>query len=549
MRRLQPKNGALIVYLILLVCAIAAMVWIRGKRGALTLLWAIVVSLPVAAVSNDAESSLKTLDRELERRDDYIKAKTERIDSLRTALNTTADAETSLSLYMALGDAFSSFNNDSALTYYSRGYDAAMNDSALDRAAIFRLKRATFLPLGGFKAEAVREFDAVPVDLLSSPEQLAEYYEQGRQLFSYLASSFSNYEPKRDFWQAKSDSLRALYLEIASPLSFQYRLNYAEKLFDDGNYTQAKSYLLDILDELPLSSNLYARASHKLAAIALAKGDTDEAIHYLALSAAADTRGAVREVMSLQELGLILANQGDIDRAYNYISVALSNAVECQASLRIIQISEGLPFIQSTHNEQIDAWRTRIYIFIGALILITVLLIAVLFYLRRQMHKMQHLQQRLHSANHVKEVYMSQFLKLCSVYIDRLNSFCKVANRKISAGQIDELFKMTKSGKLVEEQSEEFYRLFDDAFLHIYPTFVDDVNKLLRDKIELKDGELLNNDLRILAFLRMGLEDTNRVAQILNYSVNTIYAYRNKLRNRAFDRDNFEKNIMLISSI
>jgi hypothetical protein len=39
------------------------------------------------------------------------------------------------------------------------------------------------------------------------------------------------------------------------------------------------------------------------------------------------------------------------------------------------------------------------------------------------------------------------------------------------------------------------------------------------------------------------------MAQILNYSVNTIYAYRNKLRNRAYDRENFEKNVMNIASI
>lgn len=125
----------------------------------------------------------------------------------------------------------------------------------------------------------------------------------------------------------------------------------------------------------------------------------------------------------------------------------------------------------------------------------------------------------------------------------------QIANRKISSGQVDELYKITKSGKLVEDQSREFYQLFDDAFLHIYPTFVEDVNALLREKIILKKGELLNNDLRILAFLRLGLEDTNQVAQILNYSVNTIYAYRNKLRNRAYDRENFEKEIMKISSI
>lgn len=120
-----------------------------------------------------------------------------------------------------------------------------------------------------------------------------------------------------------------------------------------------------------------------------------------------------------------------------------------------------------------------------------------------------------------------------------------MASNKISTGQVDELYRLTKSGKFVEHNSSDFYEVFDDAFLHMYPDFLEKVNKLLRDdaQITLRDGEKLNTDLRILAFMRLGIDDTARVGRILNYSVNTIYAYRNKLRNRAIDRDNFEAAI------
>lgn len=109
---------------------------------------------------------------------------------------------------------------------------------------------------------------------------------------------------------------------------------------------------------------------------------------------------------------------------------------------------------------------------------------------------------------------------------------------------------MTRSGKFVEEQSREFYDVFDNAFLHIYPDFVERVNALLRSdaQIELQAGELLNTDLRILAFMRLGIEESARIAQILNYSLNTIYAYRNRLKARAINRDTFEADIMTIDS-
>ena len=59
----------------------------------------------------------------------------------------------------------------------------------------------------------------------------------------------------------------------------------------------------------------------------------------------------------------------------------------------------------------------------------------------------------------------------------------------------------------------------------------------------------MNTELRILALMRLGIEDSSRIAQMLNYSINTIYTYRNKLKNKAVNRDNFEENIMNIASI
>ena len=165
--------------------------------------------------------------------------------------------------------------------------------------------------------------------------------------------------------------------------------------------------------------------------------------------------------------------------------------------------------------------------------------------LRMQMRRQKLLRQNLEESNHIKEVYISRFLDLCSIYMDKVHQFCRIAASKISTGQVDELYRLTTSGKFIESQSADFYSIFDDAFLHIYPGFVDKVNRLLKPecRYELKDGEKLNTDLRILAFMRLGIDDSARISHILNYSINTIYAYRNKIRNRAINRDTFERDI------
>lgn len=512
------------------------------------LLFAILGSSVVSFATNKStEDVLKLLDKEISLRQNYTQAKLAKIDSLRNQLRSSL-IEENLDSYLQLGDIFSSFNNDSALIYYTKGYDKALEAGMTNIANIFRMKRATFLPLAGYIYDAINEYGDIDPSQFTDA-QLSDFYEHGRQMFSYISSTYTKYPETEKYFKDKSDSLRSKYLAIANPSSFQYKYNYSEALFDEGKYADAEKNILDFIDRMPSNSNLYARASYLLASIAKIKGNKEDEIKYLALSSMADIQGAVKEAMALQELGVIMSENEDIDRAYDYLSVALSNAVDCQAALRIVQTSEALPLIQDAYTEQMTSSRNKIFIIIIFLALILCVLVVLLFYLHRQMQEMKKLQERLSTSNNVKEIYISQFFRLCSIYIDKLNQFSKLVNRKISSGQTDDLYKMTKSGKLVEEQSAEFYKLFDDAFLHIYPNFVDDVNKLMREKLVLKEGELLNNDLRILAFLRLGLEDTAQVAQILNYSVNTIYAYRNKLRNRAYDRDNFEKNIMNISSI
>ena len=75
-----------------------------------------------------------------------------------------------------------------------------------------------------------------------------------------------------------------------------------------------------------------------------------------------------------------------------------------------------------------------------------------------------------------------------------------------------------------------------------------EINKLLREEEQfvVKKGQGLPAELRIYAFVRLGVEESTRISQILHYSVSTVYTYRNKMRNKAISRDTFESDIMKI---
>ena len=62
-----------------------------------------------------------------------------------------------------------------------------------------------------------------------------------------------------------------------------------------------------------------------------------------------------------------------------------------------------------------------------------------------------------------------------------------------------------------------------------------------------KKGELLCTELRIFALIRLGIEDSVRIASLLHYSLSTIYNYKVKVKNGALgDRDSFEEAVKSI---
>ncbi len=522
--------------------------------------------LPCTASSftdRDVERSLIQLDNELKHRDHYLEKRVSRLDSLKKVRRGLEGKDTVawLETTMEIAKGYNSFNNDSAIIYYTKGYDAALEiatatppsplaSTADSLQAEFRLRRATYMPLSGFVSDAVNEYEAVDTSRMNDGLK-ATYHESGRQMYYFISSYYGGWLETYDYWNNRSIESQRQLIPLLDPASNEYHLNLGEYFYNIREYARSREILLNLIGKIKKDSPTYAIATHILASIALTRGDRNEHLYFLTQSAIADTRQATLEVASLQELAGVLYQMDDKRRAHEYISVAMNNAVESRASVRMKKTTELLSLVEGDHNSQIALWRTWMYAIIAVLVMCMFALIVSIFFLRRQLTRVARMKQELQDANQTKDVYLSQFLSLCSIYMDKLKQFGKVVNRKISAGQVDDLYKLTKSGKFVEEQSADFYKVFDDAFLHIYPNFVESVNSLLRpeERIVLADDEQLNSDLRILAFIRLGIDDTTRVAQILNFSVNTIYAYRNRLRNRAINRATFESDIMAIGSL
>ncbi len=496
--------------------------------------------------SSDYERLLVRLDKELVNRDAYVGARNARIDSLRMVRETASSGD-SLMLTVEIANLYRGFLTDSALVECRRAERLAHKLEDSDMEFKMRLERIQQMPLVGFSHGAIAEFESFILDRLSNIHQAMALW-AGRQMYSYIAAQFPNFPDEQNRWNNKATELQERLVGMLEPDSPDMLLNAGECEFMKGNDARAYAILTELLERIDINSNMAARVASLVGQISSRQGRVDESIHYLALSAIADVRSATREVTSLQQLGIAMYDKGEIERADYYLQEALASAVECHAAMRMLQTSEAIPVISAAGRDADSRNRIRLYCALVLMALLAVGLILLIVKLRSEMRHQQELRSNLEITNHAKEVYMSEFVSLCTVYMNKLNRFCEIAARKIATGATDELYRMTKSGRFAEEQSRDFYATFDNAFLHIYPDFVERVNELLRDdsKIELDAGERLNTDLRILAFIRLGVEDSPKIAQALNYSVNTIYSYRNRLRNRAINRDTFDEDIMKI---
>lgn len=506
--------------------------------------------LVVSAEKPDAVWELENLDRQLARRDEYISMRRHKIDSLQKVRSRQTVELQKLISIEKIGDAFGAFNNDSTLFYYNLGLHRAVSNQNDSMSVVFQLKIATYLPLSGFVNEAIIRFENVDTTAITAPLRRL-YLESARQMYSYISSYYKSSPDMGDYYQEKSLGYQKMIVDEAGFAPDVYSLNLGEYYYMTRHYNEAEQILKALLEKLPSSSNMYARACHILSSIAAVRGDNVSRLAYLAKSAASDIESATLEVVSLQELGNYLYNSGDVIRSYKYLQNALENAVQCNAQLRMVEVSAALPIIEQAHSERVTNQKKMMTILIICMGVLLLALGVILVYIYRERNHIAILKLNLEQANRTKDVYLGQFMNMCSTYMEKLISFNKVVNRKLSAGKTEDLYKITKSGKFVEEQAREFYHAFDEAFLHIYPDFVSEVNNLLLpgERISIEDGEKMNTNLRILAFMRLGMDDATKMAQILNYSVNTIYAYRNRLKNRAINRDTFEEDVMKIRGI
>lgn len=510
-------------------------------RNTLIALLLLATAYPLA--SQDFYEDFNRLDKALGMAGDYVATHESKTAAIRSLLEAhePSPAE-AYDLYGRLYKAEYTFRFDSAREALERKEEAALALKDPSRISETNVEKATLYCIAGMYLESMQAAEQIDTTCLDSRQMIDYFYFQQR--FNSDFREFTQNLEDRESMLSKTNYYRRRILEETEPASSMHRLMEVRGMIDGGRFHEADSVSILTLSTLNPESHEYAELAYWEGTICRELGRWEEMMSWFAKSAAGDVKSATKDNASLQTIAIELLNADrDIERAFRYTQFSLNDALFFNARLRPWQIAQYLPDIEAAYTAARDIQEKRARalthaLFVLALVLLGALVLVLVFFTRQKVTqkkikdmnvRLQAAMEDLSKANAAKEEYIGLFLTMCSSYIDKLKKF-------LSMSQID-------------EELKNFYKTFDNAFLQLYPDFVEKFNALLipEARIELRKDELLNTELRIFAVIKLGITQSSHIATLLRYSVNTIYNYRAQVKNAAIaGKDSFEDLVRAI---
>ena len=539
------------------------------------ILVAMVVAGVVVALAAEGGGRFQRLDSLIAAQPQIVAAKEARLAQLKSDLGKETTAPGRYAALKRLYEEYSAYQYDSAYAYVNQCIRLAqsMGDESLLNEG--RLNLAHILSTACLMDKAQQTLNQIDTMRLS-PGQLVVYHRTLTDLLIYQAEYMQGTQYAEEYVQQRVGVRRAAIAINVPHDNINYQITQAECYSDDNQPQRAIELLSKLMDNYHSGERMYSIITSTMSFYYSQLGDKEHQMEYLIKSAESDLQGCIRENTSLRAIADRLFDEGDIDRAYRYMRVAVDDANFYGTRLRNIQASRIVPKILSAYQTKQEQGHRKMMWLLGIISVIALLLVVGVIAIYQLLKRYRRLNEQkkaineelrhvnaqlgetveeLHEANgllqereQLKEQYIARFMALSSKFIDRGEEQRKALYRLYRDRKTEDLARELKSTNFGNENARLFYEDFDNAFLNIYPTFVDEVNKLLQEdgKIEVKQGKRLTTESRVLALIRIGITDNQSIAAILRASLTTIYTYRSKLKARAIDKDTFENDVKAI---
>lgn len=538
--------------------------------------------MPVMASAIGFENTVSLLDRldsAIAHSDEFASLRLARVASLRKIQSSPHLTDEHLyDLNEAIAREFEVFQFDSTINYYywNLGIARELHDQNKINQSLIALGRVH--ATAGYYLDANNLLNVQLDTTTLNPTLRSEYYWAQYCLNNQIYIEAEN-PSSQSLVARRKQYYRDRLFEILSVDSFRYRILRVSQFIERGELDKAERVLVEMLDAYKTESQEQSIVAYYLSKLYESKGDKGMQLHFATIAALSEVRLAIRDNVALNSLSVNLFDDGDVTRAFRLICATLDFALVYNAKSRVWQVASVLPTIESAYRAKQQNQSNQIYIFLTVVLVLLMMLLVIHLVQRLQREKLDRTQQQLQEANRnlvenneslqtvnsqlsqlngdiaeanaVKEEYIALFLRVYSECIDKMEGLQRRVRKLATHDNLAELKRELSKSDLVDEELVYFYEMFDNAFLRLYPNFVSEFNSLLEEdaRIELKKDEKLNTELRIFALIRLGINDSSKIAALLRYSVNTIYNYRAKVKNKAcVSREEFEERIKKIGS-
>lgn len=484
------------------------------------------------------QSEINRLDQELQKKAVYDHRKHLRIDDIRQD-----ESLSTYERYVLLFEEYQSLNYDTAFSLVNKMVDEAQLLGHPDYKAQAELKRAFIYLSSGLFHESVAVFSNIDPSTLSKEDQIYYYTHFARlkyDMADYVQGDLSY------TYTTEGNALSEKALKLLDPSdTVQYWSTSALYRSKMNDYPRAIEQFKLALACSSITEHEKAIAYSSIAHAYTLQGETDLADSYLIQAAISDLRSSTKEAVALALVAQRLYQEGDLQRAAGYIRQAMDDAEYYNARHRQLSVGRIMPIIEQEqvqtleHTNHLIAFQSALlYILLAALIITLIILANRMRAIRKAKNTIQTMNDKLIEANRIKEEYIGTFCCSMSDLLTRLERYERFVRRKAQEKRTDELVVIPN---YIDAHNcrRDFYKQFDQSFLHIFPNFVRDFNALLREgeQLTVKGNELLSTELRIFALIRLGITDNEQISKVLNYSINTVYTYKTRVRNRS-DLDN-----------
>ena len=532
------------------------------------------------AQNKNIKDLYEQLDQAIKQSQYYINQKESRITKIKKQSRQGHTPQQLLTAYYKLYEEYKAYQSDSSIYYIHQAIDLAKRNNMKSDITKLRSLLALQYSTSGAFTEALHVLQSIDKKTLNNSNK-KDYYIAFYHVYGELG--FSNIHIDTDLSQEfynKQNCCRDTLFSILSPNSEDYLMR-KEVLLTSQNKLKEALKINDIrLSKCKKGSHEYGIVAYYRYLIYRSLKDEDMVKYWLLQSAICDVKCAINDQASLWILAEILSKEKDVERSYKYINFSWNANKRFCTRIRSWQISPVLGTIDHNYQAELKKVNHRLIFAIICVSLLVIALALLTFYVNKQKSYLSNARNelkktntqleelnnklsstngmlkasndKLNESNGVKEEYIGQFLGACSHYIDKLDKMRLNVNKMLKNKQYNELYSMTKSSEVKEQELEELYANFDKVFLNLFPNFVEDLNGLLKEEcqIHLSSPNKLSAIVRVFALIRLGIDDSTKIAEFLHYAVNTIYNYRAKLRNGAInDRNEFEKKVRELGTL